>query len=131
MTRQSTKRKSKNTATTSGLTDLRQIQYWLTHNSVRGNCWIVLNQIDDMLAHTDATFLDAHRNPISDRSKMTLSSKTLRYVYSAYLTTSSLITLVQGADGVYIIKNTKMENTKTENTKTENTDVKKAEPDVV
>lgn len=88
-----------------GLSNLREIKYWLTRNAVRGNCWVVLNQLDKIISHDERVIKD-HEGNILDSKSLTLSRDTLKYVYSAFLTTERLIALVQGEDDkIYIINN--------------------------
>ncbi len=90
---------------TGGLSE-RELKYWLTRNSARGNCWAIYTEIENMTGHENAQ-VTLPSGISTGRSLGFISRADLKYVYTGYMTNTELIAIVQDRKGYYYLINTK------------------------
>lgn len=83
------------------------MQYWLSKNTTRDQCWIVIARIGEIINHKDCTITE---NGKAVSSLSTLSQETLEYVFFAEIIkradSQKLVTYVCDTSGkYYLIKN--------------------------
>lgn len=89
-----------------GLNDLRAIKYWLQLNCIRGNSWLVIDELDQIVKKHSKLTLQDHNHKQLEYDQMNLSKNTFKYIYSTYMTESDLICIVEDKyNQVYVISN--------------------------
>lgn len=88
---------------------LREYKYWISKNCSRNNCWIVMNNINEMINH-DNTII----NPSSKDLPLRNHYDELVYVYFAHCEENRIITLIQDKEFYYLIDNSQVETEKGE-----------------
>lgn len=82
----------------------RNYKHWITRYCDRGNCWIVVSKLGDMIRHENTIITGPNGENILHED-LHLTHDNLQYVYLVNFSPKQLITLVQDDKYFYLINN--------------------------